>query len=278
MRPTGYQSRLRILQGIVLATSGALVLIVMAMTRVEAQQPFPTAPVPISGAPYVNPGLGNYGPMRLPPRGFWCQVIMANARWVVVQDEERKQYPISAQAINQFLVRWPTNLDQVTVSSLVEASGVDVNTNTVRTDHIDIFESDAYALATPTVMANYGFNSLVNPASLGLANAFGGVNPIVNPIVTGELSQPTLRTVVGQAVTTSPLRLSLGGNNYATILPVNDAGVSMTRVTLGTTAFATVGDVVFISPIAMNTKSLAAGQLVLYKRISHGQFVPATTR
>lgn len=270
MRSNGCVTKLRMFQGVFASASAIVMLGSMAIEQARAAQVAVAAPVPFSGITFVNPGLGNYAPMRVPPKGIWCQVIMANPKWMVLEDEEGRQYPLSAQAINQFLVRWPTGLGAIGIQSLVEASGVDVGSNTVRTDHVDVFESDAYSLATPTVVANFGFNSLVNPSSLGLQNAFGGVNPIVNPIVTGELSQPTVRTVVGQAISTNPLQVSLGSNNFATILPSNDSGMSMTRVTLGTTALGTPGDVVFISASAMNTKSLTANQVVLYKRVAFG--------
>ncbi len=272
MRSKGCLRQLRVLQGLFVGLSVLSVLGLMAMAQVQAQLVVGQVPIPLGNEPIVNPGLVNSGPQKPTPPGFWCQVIMANSKWVVLQDEEGRQYPLSSQAIGQFLVRWPSNLASIGAQSMLEVSGNDLNPNAMSTDHIDIFESDAYSLvSTPFVMSNYGFTPFVNPASFAVQNVLSGLNMITNPVVIGELTLPSVRTVVGRAESVSPLRISIGSNNSVLIQPMNDAGISMTRVTLGNTGIAAPGDVVFISATAMNTKSLAATQVVLYKRISYAQ-------
>ena len=76
-----------------------------------------------------NPGpMGRLGaPLpQLPPKGAWGEVIMANNKWIVIQNQQGQQFPISMQGVAQFLIRWPTTLDALTPNSLVEAIGVDI--------------------------------------------------------------------------------------------------------------------------------------------------------
>src|SRR3954451_1041348 len=71
--------------------------------------------------PEVNLTAGGLVPLPPPPpRGAWGEVIMANERWIVVQNHEGQQFPIAAESINQFLVRWPTNFESLTNQSWVE--------------------------------------------------------------------------------------------------------------------------------------------------------------
>src|SRR5690348_10397802 len=59
----------------------------------------------------------------LPPTGAWGVVIMANTKWIVVQNSDRQQFPIKVDSahIRQFLVRWKTSPAALTPNSLVEA-------------------------------------------------------------------------------------------------------------------------------------------------------------
>ena len=49
-----------------------------------------------------------------PPQGAWGEVIMANKRWIVVQNNLGQQFPINIESIAQFLIRWPTQLSALT--------------------------------------------------------------------------------------------------------------------------------------------------------------------
>src|SRR5712671_612480 len=91
--------------------------------------------------PYVNLTAGGLVPLPPPPpRGAWGEVIMANEKWVVVQNHEGQQFPIAADSINQFLIRWPYSINALTNQSWVEAIGLDMGSNTVQTNHIDVCE------------------------------------------------------------------------------------------------------------------------------------------
>ena len=57
---------------------------------------------------------------------------MANNKWIVVQNQQGQQFPIAMQGVAQFLIRWPTTPNALTPSSLVEAIGEDVGSNTLR--------------------------------------------------------------------------------------------------------------------------------------------------
>src|SRR4051812_12826321 len=91
--------------------------------------------------PFVNLTAGGLVPLPPPPpRGAWGEVIFANERWIVVQNNQGQQFPVSADSINQFLVRWPSTLNALTHQSWVEATGTDAGSMTVRTSHVDVYE------------------------------------------------------------------------------------------------------------------------------------------
>src|SRR3954447_19482285 len=101
--------------------------------------------VPVWGqafpGPMVNLTAGGLVPLPPPPpRGAWGEVIMANERWLVVQNNQGQQFPVAAASIQQFLVRCPTTLNALTNQSWVEATGVDAGSMTVRTSHVDVYE------------------------------------------------------------------------------------------------------------------------------------------
>src|SRR6516165_5126560 len=57
----------------------------------------------------------------LPPEGAWGEIINATPRWVVIQNHAGQQFPISVDAIGQFLTRWPSSIDALGPQSVVEA-------------------------------------------------------------------------------------------------------------------------------------------------------------
>src|SRR5215213_7621901 len=84
--------------------------------------------------PLVNLTAGGLVPLPPPPPpGAWGEVIMANERWPVVQNNQGQQFPVAADSIQQFLVRWPATLKDLTNQSWVEATGIDAGSMTVRT-------------------------------------------------------------------------------------------------------------------------------------------------
>ncbi len=231
--------------------------------------------------PLVNLTAGGLVPLPPPPpKGAWGEVIMSNAKWLVVQNHQGQQFPIAWDSINQYLVRWPTTASALTTRSMVEVMGFDLGSNTVRTDHLDIYEGSDRDLVGATAKSVLPTNSVVttiDPTFNRMMNAFdiAGQNTLYGwayPINPGSNGIPGQLYVVGNALGWGPLRLGIPGNNIANIVPDDSGSFTMTQVTRGTPSFAEKGDMVFLTPIDLNAKSLVLTQLVLYKKIPRSQF------
>src|SRR5271166_6327562 len=74
---------------------------------------------------------------QLPPQGAWGEVINGTTRWIVVQNHSGQQFPIAIDDIQEFLIRWPTSMNDLNPNgqSLVEAVGQDAGSNVVRVNH-----------------------------------------------------------------------------------------------------------------------------------------------
>ncbi|WP_422924688.1 hypothetical protein [Singulisphaera sp. PoT] len=232
--------------------------------------------------PYVNLTAGGLTPLPPPPpKGAWGEVIMSNSKWLVVQNHEGQQFPISWESVSQYLVRWPTNAAALTNRSLIEAIGLDLGSNTVRTDHLDVYEGTDQTLVTATNKSVLPTNSVVttiDPTFNRFMNAFdiAGQNTLYGwayPIDPGTNGIPGQLYVVGNALGLDPLRVGTPGNNVATIVPDASGSFTMTQVTRGTQSFAEKGDIVFLTPVDLNPKSLVLNQLVVYKKIPRSRFV-----
>lgn len=221
-------------------------------------------------------------PAMLPPtptQGAWGEVIMANNRWMVVQNQFGQQFPIAMDQIGRFLIRWPTQLDALTGQSLVEALGPDQGNNTLVTDHVDVFEGADRDLVQPTFTSllpnnrpvttlDPGFIRFMSPYDIGSQNLLYGWAYPVNP---GQGAIPPRLHVVGSVVNILPtLQVATPGGNWATVMP--DGSMSLTRVTRGSTSFAQKGDLVFLMPTSMTIRSVVLAQAVLYKKIPFHMF------
>ena len=215
-----------------------------------------------------------------PPQGAWGEVIMANSRWIVVQNHQGQQFPIAMDSVGQFLIRWPYTLNALTENSMVEAIGPDLGSNTMRTDHVDVFEGSDRTLVSPTYASllpnnrvvttiDPSFSRFTNPFDIGSQNLLYGW---AYPVPAGQVGIPSRLHVVGAAIAASPLRLGLPGNNFANILPNEPGGMSVTQITRGNSTFAEKGDLVFLMPTDMTPRSVVLSQLVLYKRIQLREF------
>lgn len=226
---------------------------------------------------------GLQGPASLPPtppQGAWGEVIFANNRWMVVQNYLGQQFPIANDAIAQFLVRWPTRLDAMTNQTVVEAMGPDVGNNTLRTEHIDVFEGSDRSLVQetfenllpnnrPVTTIDPGFNRYMNAFDIGSQNLQHGWAYPVNPGLAGI---PGQIHVVGNVLRVAPLlQVSIPGNNWASVMP-DGGNMTITRVTRGNTSFAEKGDLVFLMPTDITPRTVALSQAVLYKKIPITQF------
>ncbi|MHC5542566.1 hypothetical protein ACYOEI_30440 [Singulisphaera rosea] len=232
--------------------------------------------------PYQNLTAGGLTPLPPPPpRGAWGEVIMSNAKWLVVQNHEGQQFPIAWERVSQYLVRWPSSLEALTPRSYVEAIGMDLGSNTVRTDHIDIYEGSDQTLVSATsksiLPTTNGVLTTIDPTFNRMMNTFDIASQNVQygwayPISPGGNGIPGQLYVVGNALQLNPLSLGTPGNNIATVVPDNSGAFTITQVTRGAASFAEKGDVVFLTPVDLTDKSLVLSQLVLYKKISRNRF------
>jgi len=239
-------------------------------TRVEAQGPVPNRPF---GDGYLyNSNISGLPVARVAPQGYWVEVIMANTKWLVVQNQDGQQFPVAFDAVGQFLVRWPTAPALTSADALVEATGPDIGSNRVATGHVDVYEGpDRTMVGQTSADVPEWFTLVLSPVGVGRQNAFGSD---LNTGFAGEYGQANSRHVVGPVVGWNPLRLSIGANNAVAIVPNSGDGISMTRVTAGTPTYAKKGDMAFVVPGSAGPRSLALGQLVLYKRMPMNQFAP----
>ena len=203
------------------------------------------------------------------PQGAWAEVITASSRWLVVQTQEGQQFPIAADRIRQFLVRWPSSVDQLTANSLVEVTGPEGLQNTVIADHIDHYEAGAQNLVSPTVQSFYGNNRTISPFELGQKDTFS----IVYFLTPEEYNIPNRVHIVAPPLQKAPLQLAGGGNNFYNVQPSQN-GMTVSQVTMGDMSYPRRGDVVFVSTENLTARSLNVTQLVLYKKIPIRQFQP----
>jgi hypothetical protein len=254
-----------------------LVLLVAAMALVAV------APVLAQRLAGANaPGLAQGGAPLPPPshEGAWGEVIMANAKWLVVQNQAGQQFPIATDSVTQFLIRWPIALADLTNESVVEAIGQEFGSNVLRTDHIDVFEGTDRNLVNPTYTSllpnnrpvtalDPGFSRFMNPWDIGAQNLLYGW---AFPVAPGELGIPSHLHVVGSVIGINPLRLLLLGNNFATVMPDEAGNMAVFQMTRGNSSFAEKGDLVYMLPTDLTPRTVVLSQLVLYKKIPLRQF------
>jgi len=205
---------------------------------------------------------------------------------VVVQNDQGQQFPIAADAINQFLIRWPASITDLSPAILVEAIGPEQSAMVIATNHIDIFAGSdrilvqpGYAsvlpIQRPVIAIDPTFQRNMNGFDVSAQNT---LYSWVYPVSTGQNGIPGQMHAVGNAIMVNPLRLGVPGNNFVTVLPASPAGISITQVTRGSASFAKKGDYAFLTPIqgrsSVGEKSLYLAQLVLYKQIRSDQFAP----
>jgi hypothetical protein len=237
-------------------------------------------------SPWTNLTAGGILPLPPPPpQGEFYQVIFADARWVVVQNRLGQQFPVAADLIGQFLIRWQAGLGDLSPTMLVEAIGPELMGMTIQTNHIDLFMGSDMALVKPGYVSVLPINrpaTAIDPTYQRYMNTFdiAAQNTLytwVYPTYPGDNGIPGQMHVVGNPINGVPLRLGVPGNNFVNVLPQPPGVMTITQVTLGSPSFAKKGDGAFVTPAMGNPvteKSLRAAQLVLYKSIRREQFVP----
>jgi hypothetical protein len=206
---------------------------------------------------------------QIPVQGDWVEVVTVTSKWLVVQNQSGQQFPMALDSISGFIIRWPIDPSRVSPNSLVEAIGLDLHTNQIQTDHVDVFEGGARGLVRPMVQSMIGFNG--RPAPYDFLNPNSYASPI--PIPTGEDQVPNRVHVVGSVLGMNPLRLEIPGNNSVVIVP-SPTGLVFQQVTAGSMSFLKPRDLLYIVPTDAAPKSLIVAQLIAYKAMPLSEFVP----
>lgn len=221
--------------------------------------------------------------------GVWAEVISATQRWVVVQTQEGQQFPIAADRMRQYLVRWPSSLAELTPTSMVEATGIRTSSAAMMTDHVDVYEENAQGLVSPTIQSVAGPNG--QPAGFGHTSNFGFIDfeslnfgaqnwtemPSAGNVNWTEVPNVggggMLLHVVGRPNATNPLQLTGFGPGAIMVAP-GPNGMSVTQVTHGTMGYFKKGDPVHLVAEGASPRGLDVNQLVLYKKIPLRRFQP----
>lgn len=207
--------------------------------------------------------------VQIPQQGTWAEIINVTSRWIVVQNRAGQQFPIGSDHVRQFLVRWPTSIDQLTNNSVIEVTGPDGGSNTIIADHIDIYEADTQGLVNRTVQSIVGNNRTLSGTEAVALNQYGTAFWMTGD----EYNLPWRMHVVGHYLGGNPIQVEGVGNNGFAILP-SDTGMSMTRVTRGNNSYARRGDFVYMVTNNVTPRSLEVSQLILYKRVPFHMFQP----
>jgi hypothetical protein len=230
------------------------------------------------------------GMPHVPPQGAWGEVINVTERWLVLQNHDGQQFPVAVEDIDEFLIRWPSNVGSISNQALVEAVGATPGSNVIRASHVDHFEGTDRRLVTPTyneILPNNmaitavdpGFNRFMNAWDYGGQNMlYGWAYPVMPGPGTGVSGNPTRLHVVGNLLNRDPLQIGLPGNNFATIVPDQANQMTVTQITQGSTRFVRKGDYAFLMPREAKARGLWVSQLVLYKTIPLRQFNNAAPR
>ena len=227
-----------------------------------------------AGAP-LGPRALQVGQQQVAP-GDWAEVLSVTPKWLVLQNQRGQQFPVSLarENIRLFVIRWPVDLNRISPRAVVEVTGIDLGTNRIRADHLDVFDADAINLVGsnwPAVTRIVGQGTVLRQYTVDPDDLYNGYDFLNS--VTGGPNVPDRLHVVAPVAGFNPFRLATGGNNQLGILPGGN-GLFMTQVTPGSSGLIKAGDLVYFIPIQAGPKSLSLAQLVVYKRMARDQFVP----
>ncbi|RUL87160.1 hypothetical protein [Tautonia sociabilis] len=213
-------------------------------------------------------GMAGLSPPSFAPNGVWARVITATPKWLVLEDAEGRQYPVSFSAIDLFVIRWPANPALAPPGTMAEVTGFDLNNGSILAGHVDLYEGSARSLVSPTSLVLVGYNRVMVPTNPYQMSTFGQFT-----LLPGEELIPQRRHLVGPLVSGAPLVIAGPGNQAAQVVP-GAGGMSVTQVTIGSPSFVRPGDMVWCLPLAAGPQTLALRRLVVYKTIPMAQFVP----
>ena len=207
-----------------------------------------------------------------PDGSGWARVLTVTDNWLVLENEQGQQFPVNLDSVALFVMRWPTSPDRLNGQDLVEVTGINLGTNQVRADHVDVFSGQARGMVTPTYQSIIGNGRVLTPADIERQRLFG--RALQYELQVGEEFLPAQLHVVGPPANAAPLQIEIGGNNAVTVVPAG--GFSMTQVTAGVPRYVAPGDVAHVVPIPERAtpRSLSISELVIYKSIPLDQFGP----
>jgi hypothetical protein len=203
----------------------------------------------------------------------WAEVISITPKWLVLQNARGEQYPVAFEAVGMFLVRFPTSVDEIAPDALIEATGIDIGSNRIRVDHVDVFEGGARGMVAPGLVYITGSGRGYRPIDFTFnSDAYGDPFPGLGPPIQGGVNTgPAMTHLVGPVLRRLPLVLGIEGNNTITVLPISPAGFTMSRIVPGNPGLVRVGDLVYFAAVEARPKSLILEQLVVYKRAPASQ-------
>ncbi|MEW4570167.1 hypothetical protein AB1L88_20060 [Tautonia sp. JC769] len=223
------------------------------------------AQVPFAGAGAM---AGFNAPQFRPGGGEWARVVTATPKWIVLENAAGQQFPVSFNAIEVFVIRWPANPRMASPGTLAEVTGIDLMNGSVVAGHVDLFEGSARALVTPTSLVMTGYPRALGRNNLFQMNVFGRYS-----MIPGEEWMPQRRHLVGALIAGNPIVIAPPRGPSSTVVP-GTGGMSVTQVTIGSPSFVRPGDLVWYLPVNATPQTLAVGRLVIHKTIPLAQFVP----
>ncbi len=228
-------------------------------------------------AQIIAPGSASLAPPAvlnsLPAAGGWAQVLTVDANWMVLQNEQRQQYPVSFRALNVFLMRWPITLADVSPAGVLEAYGATLPSNGVQTDHIDVYEGSDRDMVQPTGIPYVNTNQLLTMAMLNTNNNMGTYYPN-SGVFPGMLLHdpiPTQTRIAGPLAGIDPILIGTSGQNVHGVVP-SPGGMTITQVTRGAIPAVEKGDLVFFVPGSATTKTVQMDFFIVYKKYPFKQF------
>ena len=232
----------------------AMVLAVLGPTRSGSQQP------DLAAAPAAP---------------AWAEVLSVTPKWLVLRNAQGQQIPVSLarDGVESFVIRWPTTPDRLKPGSILEVTGLDVGTNTVQTDHADVFEADARGLLAgpwPFVMSLNG-DTPVTPYSADQRVVTQGYDLLNANLAAAGL--PRRIHAVAEFAGTDPLRVFVGNNNAMNIA-ASANGLTLTQVTSGSATYVKPGDLAYYVPTGFTPRALILSQLIIYKAMPLDRFTP----
>jgi hypothetical protein len=198
----------------------------------------------------------------------WAEVLSVTPKWIVLQTGDGRQYPVTANALGRFIVRWPILPSMVSPTALVEVEGMSPSANIVLTNNVEVYEGAARSFVTPTFMTptdagilrqydatyTFGFDSM---------NQFWSMYPS-QPAVAMQ-NVPLATYIVAPVVNIMPLMLGTPSNQMMRVGPANGRTFDMTRNVVGTIDQLRTGDLVYAVPSAANPKAMGLSVLIVYK-------------